>query len=69
MMKGRTARSVSQVGIMETTEATSMRPIPAHMFQGISSPRISMARMGASTGLKKKTSEPCMAEVASMPMK
>ena len=54
---------------METSEATSMRPIPAHMFQGISSPRISMARMGASTGLKKKTSEPCMAEVASMPMK
>ena len=59
----------SHVGIMEMMEAASMRLMPAHMFQGISSPRSSMARMGASTGFRKKTSEPCMAEVASMPMK
>lgn len=68
-MSGLAAMRASHVGIMEMTEATSMRRMPAHMFQGMFSPRTIMARMGASTGLKKNTSEPCMAEVASMPMK
>jgi hypothetical protein len=54
---------------MDMRDARSIRPIPIHIFHGMLSPKTAIARRGARTGLKKKTSAPCMADVASIPMK
>lgn len=61
--------STDRAGIREINDPNKMRIMPTTILMGMGSRKKINAKIGASAGLKKKTSDAVKAEVASIAMK